>query len=609
MATKAVDAAAPRRRAAREQVPTTTDSVEIALTAAAASGRPLPDVARRLLEEQTKLIHAQWTELRLRKIGEGVRAVLWGVLALAAALLVALIVAIVVHASRTDALVVQSFRVPPSLEAKGLNGEVVATQVLDKLAELQQRTESVRPASTYANNWENDLKIDIPNTGATADQVWKLLRSWLGNETRISGEVVESGQGLVLTARVGGTPGQRFTDPAANLDLLVTQGAEFIYKKTQPYRYSVYLQSFPERTKERREVLEELATNSSETERKWAYLGLNRLAMEDGDFRGALALARKALAVEPDMYPALIAEAEANGFLGHDQQLVDSLGRLVRLPLSEEYDARNLASQRCVDMYNLGPASRDAAMMEKAVACFESASTSRHAGAEIPTRRFAELLRNDGRMSSAVTASSFPMLEPLEAEYNAADLRLRAMMLGGSANDLAIAQKAHQAAVQAVVEAIPYIRGVAPVVDWPLQAQALSLLGKHGEAQALIGKTPLDCYSCVRVRGIVAQGAGDVTQPQRWFAEAVKQGPRLAPAYVDWARLLAKYQRFPGAEARFAKAAKLAPNWANPLKYWGDALAAQGKREDALAKYEAALKLAPNWVELRQARSRAHSAT
>src|SRR5215207_4908334 len=207
MATTAAKPAKARRKTVRGTVPDTPDPVDIAM-AAAASGKPLPEAARSVLEKHARLIdcqarltNAQCAELRLGKIGEGVRAALWAMLAILAFALLALIVAVVVRASRSDSLIVQSFRVPPALEAQGLTGEVVATQVLDKLADMQERTGSVRAASTYANNWEDELKIEIPNTGASTAEIWTLLRGWLGKETRISGEVIRMADGLALTAR------------------------------------------------------------------------------------------------------------------------------------------------------------------------------------------------------------------------------------------------------------------------------------------------------------------------------------------------------------------------------------------------------------------------
>ena len=290
MVTQAVEAAKRRRRLPRERADS-DNPVEIAM-AAASSGKPLPDAARNVLEKhavlfdcQAELAKAQTVEIRLRHVGERVRAAMWAALAVLAFLIVALVVSVVVKAARSDALIVQSFRVPPALAASGMTGEVVATQVLDKLAELQEKSESTRAASTYASNWEDELKIDIPNTGATTDQVWKLLRGWLGKETRISGEVIEAGGALALTTRVGAMPGRRFVSETRSLDELVTEAAQVIYRHTQPYRYAITLPiADPVKRAERREVLNGLIRDQSEFERKWAYNGLAVVLREEAIF-------------------------------------------------------------------------------------------------------------------------------------------------------------------------------------------------------------------------------------------------------------------------------------------------------------------------------------
>src|SRR5437868_3561162 len=122
MATKLADASKRTRKPSREDIPVTPNPIDIAMVAAV-SGKPLPDIARRVLEEEARLIRAQCTELRLREVGERVRAALWAILALAALVIVGLIVTVVVKAARSDALVVESFRVPPAMASQGLTGE------------------------------------------------------------------------------------------------------------------------------------------------------------------------------------------------------------------------------------------------------------------------------------------------------------------------------------------------------------------------------------------------------------------------------------------------------------------------------------------------------
>ena len=192
-----------------------------------------------------------------------------------------------------------------------------------------------------------------------------------------------------------------------------------------------------------------------------------------------------------------------------------------------------------------------------------------------------------------------------EEEAWAADLRLSAELLRGpspalwQALDVFMVASAKREALRA------YYRNSAPVDAWPLQAEAMTMLGRTEEAAALIGRTPLDCYDCVRTRGLVAEARGDRRAAQNWYLAAAKLGPRLPAAFADWGRLLSRAGRYASAEVKLREAVRLAPNWPDPLKDWGDMLAAQDKRAEALAKYDTALKLAPNWVELRSARSKA----
>jgi tetratricopeptide (TPR) repeat protein len=587
-----------RRRAPQDSPLSASDPVEIAM-AAAASGKPLPDAARSVLEKHGRLIDAQVTELRMRHVGERVRAALWALLAIAALLLIGLIVSVVIKAARTDALIVQSFRVPPALAAKGLTGEVVATQVLDKLAEMQAATPSSRAASAYANNWEDDLKIDIPNTGATTDQVWRLLRGWLGKETRISGEVIDAGSGLTLTARVGSEPGRRFVDEKGDLDQLIKQGAESIFKSTQPYRFAIYL-GRTERPDERLAVLKQLSTDPSPMERKWAFSGLAFDSNSRGRFREGLAYANRARAIDPNMLPAIGNASGARQSLGHLQEMVDLHRLVASLPIGKEFDAGQVEASRCGNHLVDGFFTRDPTELDLGAECIEISPSGFNEFVSV-LRMMAAVLRHDSGPAVAFRMAASSELPEEDARSNTAYGQLIGQMERGASPALDAALRAHREATANPTDIRS--RALLPTQDWPLQAEALAILGRLPEAQALIARTPLDCYECVRVRGLVAQRMGDRGGAQRWFLVAAKQGPRLPAAFLDWGKLLLDNKRYATAEVKLREAARLAPNWADPLKYWGDLLAAQGKRKEALTKYDAALKLAPKWAELQRARA------
>ena len=602
MAGKREDRPPPRRRA-REALPDSPNPVDIAM-AAAASGKPLPDLARRVLEEQAELLSAQRLEMKLRHVGEIVRAALWAMLALVAFALIAFIIALVVRASRSDALIVEGFRVPPTLESRGLSGEVVATQLLDRLAQMEEQSDSIRTAKTYGNNWGDELKIDIPNTRATADQLWRLLRGWLGSETRISGEVTQTPEGLVLTTRVGTRPGQRFVSKSGDLQDLTRQGSEYIYKATQPYRYSVYIARLDGREAERQELLEELTRDPSATERKWAFNGLNRVADGRGHFRRAEYFARRMLAIDPNMYVAYTNLGFALWSQGRDQEAADVFQRIDTITISDEFDANMTADNRCADRAQLAFIVMDPKALSEAAACMRASINPGYPGFGLFAQAAAEALKHDPRLPMAIRPAHFGDAPAIDAEANSAELRLRGLMLSGPSPRMSAAMDEYVRTGEARAAAYPQARSIVPIVDWPMRAEALAMLGRTTEAQALITRTPRNCYTCLRVRGLVAKAAGDRATAQRWFLEAARQGPRLAPAFLDWGRLLLDNRRYGSAAVKMREASRLAPNWADPLKYWGDVLAAQGKRDQAREKYDAALQLAPNWAELRQARAR-----
>src|ERR1700749_1551586 len=213
-----------------------------------------PDSARAntYLDEQTKLTRLQIEQIeeenvtrrRILKLEQASAA-----MKVAFELAVAIIVTIVAvglggavwSAVSDNGLVVESFSVPPDLAQRGLTGDVIAAKLLDKLSSLQSQTVSSRAASSYANNWGSDIKLQIPDTGVSIGEFNRSLHTWLGHQTRITGEVYRTPTGVSVTARTGSDTSPTFTGSDADLDKLIRQAAESVYRATQPYRYAVFL--------------------------------------------------------------------------------------------------------------------------------------------------------------------------------------------------------------------------------------------------------------------------------------------------------------------------------------------------------------------------------
>ena len=171
---------AGRRRAVRkaraEAPPTTPDPIEIAKETEAGDAA-LDSPARRVLLGQERLIGAD-LNLRGWDIADRRAAMLLKMLAGLAGLAAAAVVAFAMwDASQARGLVVEAFSSPSDLAGKGLTGEVVASQVIDRLQAMQASTVSIRPAETYESDQATDLSVEIPQTGVSIEAARRLLRA------------------------------------------------------------------------------------------------------------------------------------------------------------------------------------------------------------------------------------------------------------------------------------------------------------------------------------------------------------------------------------------------------------------------------------------------
>ena len=217
----------------------------LALERAGQNSRPAdsPAPADAFLKKETEKLEYEIHHLRLSHFDKQLSVAL-KLMTIAVGAVIAVAAAVLTFsAARHHGLVIEAFSAPPDLSARGLSGEVLATQMLDKIATLQAATATDRPPESYENNWGDDIKVEIPETGVSIGELNRGLRRWLGKETRISGEVVRTDTGLAVSARAGAHAAQTFQGDGGELDALMQRAAEAVYAQTQPYRYAVYLAS------------------------------------------------------------------------------------------------------------------------------------------------------------------------------------------------------------------------------------------------------------------------------------------------------------------------------------------------------------------------------
>ena len=555
---------------------------------------------RALIADQRHHLKIQLKHMGLRYFADRLRVGLQIFVALGATAVALFVASLVWQAATDKGLVIEAFSVPPDLAQRGLTGEVVAGQLEDKLSALQAATESARAAQSYSNDWGHEIKVEIPETGVSISELQRYLRQWLGRETRIGGEVFHGPDGLHLTVRAGGEQGDQVAGPEGGLDGLLEKGAEALFARTQPYRWGVYLIQHG-RAGEATAVFQHLAADGPDAERPWALIGLAR---REPSARTQAALLRQAIALNPNLGLAWGNLWSADWTLGRSeaelQELRNALAS-VRRPDHGGTSARTvqqlaIGDQLFID-HLLGDYQDADALSQRMLQApdFSSAhKAARFQRAYALAREHdiaaAEALLPAGMDDSAIEkdvvgwGGSYPPRLALAAERE----DWPAALDGAKAQEGVWRWMATQPGGQGLDS------GVGSMLQ-PVEALALAHLGRTAEAQALAASLAGDCYDCLRARGVVAALAGRRAEADRWFAEAVRQGPSLPGAHLDWARAKLDRGDIAGAIAELKLAHAKGPNFADPLEVWGEALTAQRDYAAAAAKFSEADKRAPGW--------------
>jgi tetratricopeptide (TPR) repeat protein len=602
MATASV---APRKRRVKDTadaVPDTPDPIEIAMVAVA-SGADRHGAARAVLEKHASLIDVQCERereelavLRLRRFTRWL--ILAGVVALFSS-----VIAAGWAAARSSSLVIEPFEVPPALEQRGLNGRVVSARVLDHLAQLQRQTESMRGEKSYADNWNDDIKLAIPETGISLGDAWRTLKAWLGSETRISGEIVQTPRGLAITTRAGSLSGGSIEGSEQEIGALVGKAASSIYKVTQPYRYAISLPA--EQVEERVRILRGLTGDPSEQERKWAYSGLSVTYRASGDLSQAAVMARRALSIDPQLLPALGNLFYAQLYQGDFESAFETSRRFkaaYREAETGEYDARILLGNLIALSAAEAGIRKDSASLRRLAVEVEGFGTTQSWMALATLyRSSADSLQHDhARAVSRLAAQPLPTpalpRELIGRRYDLANLRL------AQTNDHRDASEV-TSAIQELEAASVVTPGGSSAQVFRIQraaqiALALARSGQAEEARVRANRLPRTCYDCLRARGWAARASGDAASALAWFQGAVRLSESAPEAYLDLGDLLLGGGKIKEARTHLEAAAAKSPTWADPQQRLAALTVRTGQLAEAERSYAKAGLLAPRWGRL-----------
>ncbi len=552
----------------------------------------------RLIDLQTEHLHEQrelqTSRLRWGRFSDRMKAMLQVMTAIVGLAVAGAVGIMAWQAHEDHGLTIAAFSVPPDLAQRGINGQVVATHVLDRLSDLQAQTLTDRPASTYANAWDNDIKVEIPETGVSVGELNSYLRQWLGQVTHVSGEIVRTPTGLAVTARAGEGSAHTAQGPEANLDALVQQAAEAVYAETQPYRWAVYLQSHG-KPDDALAIYQRLAASGPRDERAWAYTGWASLLLGRREVRSAADKAALAMRLNPWLEPAQITWGLSQNYLGHMEELIASVRRELRvlqsgraIGVQRQELARRVRILRGVEASILSDNGRAVALYSEAT---DPINFEGSAGGYDPRGDLAAFLARNHEVLAAKRITDVLANEDRSTGNTGilswktgvvASLQARALDdWPAAANDIS------SAPARAGWEGDQ--RTVADLAD------IYAHMGRFAEADTLVSGTPLDCETCVMRRGSIAGLEHDWPKSDRWFAEAVRLAPSFPEPYVAWGDTLLAKGDVDGAIAQLALAHRKGPHFADPMELWGEALMRKSDFAGAIAKFAEADKDSPRW--------------
>jgi tetratricopeptide (TPR) repeat protein len=553
---------------------------------------------RAMIADQRHHLHEQFKQLHL-SVWEKRLGVLLRVATLCVGVAAAAGMVLMVRDAReSNGLIVEPFSVPSDLASRGLTGQAVASRMLDKLAELQNRTQSARPPQSYANNWGKDLKVEIPETGISVGEFQRFLREWLGHDTHITGELWRTQTGVAISARAGGDSGEVVTGTEADLDNMIQKAAENVYRVTQPYRYANYLDRFyqdagpvPEDAKARVDkadaIYRRLTYDPNPVERAWAWNGLGTQAWSArGDIAAGNEYYRKSLLERPDFGIALSALSQWSWDYGHWGEALAVAAHYHEV-LPDSATGKILLARYTADIAEM---QRTAALALANARTPAAASIPKLyltiAAAQLHDTRNARILHNACAQSAShferfTCAKQWPYSLAQTEEWRT--LTTEEPQAENAIRNSGIGWDSHTEFVRAMR---------------PLLALAKAHLGDVGGAETLIATSPLDCDLCNDIRGQIAGMAGRAKQSDAWFARVIAAAPSVPVAYADWGQTLLTRGEPDAAIEKFKLANQKGPHFADPLEGWGEALMAKSQSHLALAKFAEANKYAPNWGRL-----------
>ncbi|MDB5985919.1 MAG: hypothetical protein JWR16_972 [Nevskia sp.] len=552
-----------------------------------------PELTRQqvgFLQRQAALQTEQLQNLRTQNLRDRLRIVFDVALSLGVVGLLSLAAWGVIGAWRSQNVVVSAFEVPPSFEQQGLSGTVVAAAVLDRLRALQDATRTTSAKRDIEDAWSGDLKLEIPEAHVSIGELQRYLHDALGNETRISGSLIQQSDVIALTVRGRGIPAKIFSGKREQFASLTNQAAEYLYGRSEPTLFAAYLVA-EGRDDEAIALAKASYTRSLAVDRpallnSWAN-GLD----DQGQVAEALEKHREAIRLKPDFWVGYSNVINDQFLLGDEEGAYRS-GRDLEL----RSHRHGLFGSKSPSVYYLNldtlildlPAEHQDLLQDEAANHGEGSSAAQDAPAD------AEML---ARMHDTAHARLVLQTSPgLGSDpYVAAETHYVEGLMALDRGDYAAALTSYESLSGALEKNPGLVVNLNFPYCWIALGEELGGHARQADAALQKGGHLVDCY---RFKGDIDDHRGDWVLAQQDYAAAVALAPDLPGPYDSWGAALARHGDAAGAIAKFKESNRRGPHWCDPLERWGEVLASQGDLQAALERYAEAAKYTPAWGHL-----------
>ncbi len=547
-------------------------------------------------ENLQKLDEFEVSHLKWRRFNDQMRGAMQIVFVVIGAAVVIAIGAAVWSASRAEGLVVDSFSVPPQFAQTGMGGDVIAADMTHRIAEVRDtaNAHSIAHSKDVRLDRDQEIKVDIPDTGISLGEVSRYLRSWLGNERHLSGSLRNVGDGkIALTVALGGADAATFVGPAGELDELEQQAAEHVFQVVDPSNYILYLYATHRGTDALPAIqhLIHVADSPGMLSDGYALWG-NWTRRFTGNLPLAMMRLRMAAAIDAKALPPHMETMFTALDMGHDDEALREARGLSGFRQEDQYAWRE--GNGFAGVLQVGVLQGDAGTGD-----FLHAISDRCDGMCALTELLLDRAEYAARMHD-IARSRALIKQALASDGVSVDDADRAQYFAdAAANDWRSAVADARAEVAAgIAERSPLSDITIRTSVLPFLAYALARIGDLSAAHAQIDKTPGDCVACETARGNIDEVEKNWSGAAWWFARAIRDAPSIPFAYTDWGAMLMAKGDLDGAIAKFKLANVKGPHFADPLEMWGEALIAENRSDFAIAKFAEAGKYAPNWGRL-----------